>query len=156
MRPFFDLFQHNWWGDTVRQSTWGFAGASVILLFGIVLLLGGVFVMSLRLLGLVMVSRPVSQLARDLRGWTLVGLLMTLVAGLTMAMGHGAMPDLYESGSFWLEQALLLAALIFHFTLYRSVTGRDDASGTLRGFTAILALFLWFGVGVAGRAIGFF
>jgi uncharacterized protein DUF6644 len=156
MRAFFDLAQHNWWGDTVRQSTWGFAGASVILLFGIALLLGGVFIMSLRLLGLVMRNRPVSQLARDLRGWTLVGLILTLVSGTTMAMGHGAMPDLYENTPFWLEMELLLVALVFHFTLYRSVTGRDDASPALRGFTAILALFLWFGVGVAGRAIGFF
>jgi len=94
MRAFFDWAQMSWWGNTVRQSTWGFAGASVILLFGIVLLLGGVFIMSLRLLGFVMRNRPVSQLARDLRGWTLVGLVMTLVSGTTMAMGHGAMPDL--------------------------------------------------------------
>ena len=117
----------SWWGTTVRTSTWGFAGASVVLLFGIVLLVGGVFLMSLRLLGFIMQDRPVSRLARDLRGWTLAGLVMTLVSGLTMAMGHGVMPDLYESGPFWLEMELLLAALVFHFTLYRWVTGRDDA-----------------------------
>jgi hypothetical protein len=146
----------SWWGTTVRESTWGFAGASVVLLFGIVLLVGGVFLMSLRLLGLMMRHRPVSRLARDLRGWTLAGLIMTLVAGMTMWAGHGVMPDLYESGPFWLEMELLIAAIVFHFTLYRSVTGRDDAPPALRGFTAILALFLWFGVGVAGRAIGFF
>ena len=146
----------SWWGTTVRESTWGFADASVVLLFGIVLLVGGVFLMSLRLLDLIMRDRPVSRLARDLRGWTLVGLVMTLVSGATMGVGHGLMPDLYESGPFWLEQELLLAALVFHFTLYAWVTSRDDASPALRGFTAILALFLWFGVGVAGRAIGFF
>jgi hypothetical protein len=155
-RSFFDWAQMSWWGNTVRQSTWGFAGASVVLLLGIVLLVGGVCIMSLRLFGLVMRNRPVSQLARDLRGWTLVGLVMTLLSGLTMAMGHGAMPDLYESGPFWLEMELLGLALIFHFTLYRWVTSRDDAPAALRGFTAVLGLFLWFGVGVAGRAIGFF
>jgi uncharacterized protein DUF6644 len=155
-RPFFTWAQMSWWGTTVRESTWGFAGASVVLLFGIVLLVGGVFLMSLRLLGLIMRDRPVSRVARDLRGWTLVGLIMTLVSGTTMAVGHGLMPDLYESTAFWLEMELLLAALVFHFTLYRSVTSRDNAPPALRGFTAILALFLWFGVGVAGRAIGFF
>ena len=146
----------SWWGITVRESTWGFAIASVFLLFGIVLLVGGVFLMSLRLLGLIMRDRPISRLARDLRGWTLFGLAMTLVSGATMGAGHGIMPDLYESGPFWLEMELLLAALVFHFTLYQSVTSRDDAPPVLRGFTAVLALFLWFGVGVAGRAIGFF
>jgi hypothetical protein len=146
----------SWWGTTVRESTWGFAGASIVLLFGIVLLVGGVFLMSLRLLGIIMQDRPISRLARDFRGWTLLGLVMTLVSGMSMWAGHGIMPDLYESGPFWLEMELLLVALIFHFTLYHWVTSRDDASPGLRGFTAVLALFLWFGVGVAGRAIGFF
>ena len=140
----------------MRESTWGFAIASVFLLLGIVLLVGGVFLMSLRLLDLIMRDRPISRLARDLRGWTLFGLATTLIAGATMGAGHGIMPDLYESGPFWLEMELLLAALVFHFTLYRWVTRRDDAPAVLRGFTAVLALFLWFGVGVAGRAIGFF
>jgi hypothetical protein len=155
-RSFFTWAQMSWWGTTVRTSTWAFAWSSVVLLFGIVLLLGGVCIMSLRLLGLIMRDRPVSRLAQDLHGWMLLGLVMTLAAGLTMAMGHGAMPDLYESGAFWIEQGLLLVALVFHFTLYRSVTTRDDAPAALRGLTAVLALFLWFGVGVAGRAIGFF
>ena len=146
----------SWFGTTVRESTWGFAGSSVILLFGIVLLVGGVCIMSLRLFGLIMRDRPISRLARDLRGWTLFGLAMTLVAGATMGAGHGVMPDLYESGPFWLEMELLVAALVFHFTLYQWVTSRDDAPPVLRGFTAVLALFLWYGVGVAGRAIGFF
>jgi hypothetical protein len=153
---FFTWLQMSWWGTTVRESTWGFAGASIVLLFGIVLLVGGVFLMSLRLLGIIMRDRPISRLARDFRGWTLVGLVMTLVSGMSMWAGHGIMPDLYESGPFWLEMELLVVALIFHFTLYQRVTSRDDAPPGLRGFTAVLALFLWFGVGVAGRAIGFF
>ena len=73
-----------------------------------------------------------------------------------MWAGHGVMPDLYESTSFWIEMELLLVALVFHFTLYRWVTSHDDTPPALRQFTAILALCLWFGVGVAGRAIGFF
>jgi len=146
----------SWLGATVRQSTWGFAGASVVLLLGIVLLLGSVVLMSLRLLGLIMQDRPISRMARDVHRWMLAGLVLTLASGIIMWAGHGVMPDLYESVPFWLEQELLLAALVFHFTLYRWVTSRDDAPRAVRGFTAILALFLWFGVGVAGRAIGFF
>jgi len=64
----------SWWGTTVRESTWGFAIASVFLLFGIVLLVGGVFLMSLRLLGLIMRDRSISRLAREHRGGTLFGL----------------------------------------------------------------------------------
>lgn len=146
----------NWWGTFIRESTWGFAMASVVLLFGIVLLLGGVFLMSLRLFGVVMAEHPISEVARGFRKWTLIGLGMALVSGLTMWAGHGLMPDLYESGPFWLEMELLVAALIFHFTLYQWVTSRDDAPFALRALTGVVALLLWFGVGVAGRAIGFF
>jgi hypothetical protein len=152
--PFFEWAEMSWWGTLVRESTWGFAIASVVLLFGIVLLLGGVFHMCLRLLGLIMRDRPVSEVGAGFRRWTLVGLLMTLVSGPSMwaatAMRY------YDSGPFWLEMELLAAAIVFHFTLYDRVTRKDGTGPVLRALTAILALFLWFGVGVAGRAIGFF
>ena len=60
----------------------------------------------------------------------------------------------YDSGAFWLEMEFLAAAIVFHFTLYERVTRRDDAGPALRVVTAVLALFLWFGVGVAGRDRG--
>jgi hypothetical protein len=154
MQPFFEWAEASWWGTFVRESTMGFAIASVFLLFGIALLLGGVFLMSLRLLGLIMIDRPVSEVAAGFRKWTIVGMILTLVAGPTMAAATAM--RYYDSGAFWLEQELLLAALVFHFAVYERVTRRDDAGVALRAITAIVALFLWFGVGVAGRAIGFF
>ena len=144
----------SWWGTYVRESTQGFAIASIFLLFGIVLLLGGVFLMSLRLLGLIMRDQPVSQVGRDLRRWTLVGIAATLLAGPSMWAATAL--RYYDSDAFWLEMQLMATALVFHLTLYDWVTRRDDTHPLLRGFTGILALVLWFGVGVAGRAIGFF
>jgi hypothetical protein len=144
----------SWWGTFVRESTWGFAIASIFLLFGIALLLGGVVLLSLRLLGLTMREVPVSRVARDVRGWTVIGLVATLLSGPSMwaatAMRY------YDSTAFWLEMQLLAVAMLFHFTMFDWVTRRDDASPLLRGLTAVLALALWFGVGVAGRAIGFY
>ena len=154
MQPFFEWAEASWWGTFVRESTMGFAIASVFLLFGIALLLGGVFLMSLRLLGLIMIDRPVSEVAAGFRKWTIIGMVVTLLAGPTMAAATAM--RYYDSGAFWLEQELLVAALVFHFAVYERVTRRDDAGAALRAITAIVALFLWFGVGVAGRAIGFF
>jgi hypothetical protein len=144
----------SWWGTFVRESTMGFAIASVFLLFGLTLLLGGIFLMSLRLFGLVLTDRPVSQVGRDLRKWTLAGLVLALLSGPTMwaatAMRY------YDSPAFWLEQQILAVAIVFHFSLWEWVIRKDDAPAVLRAFTGALALFLWFGVGVMGRAIGFF
>ena len=89
----------SWWGTTVRESTWGFAIASIVLLFGIVLLVGGVCLMSLRLLGVVMRDRPISRLARDFRGWTLVGLVMTLVSGMSTSAGAVTRSAAIDRGS---------------------------------------------------------
>jgi uncharacterized protein DUF6644 len=142
------------WGTLVRESTMGFAIASVFLLFGLTLLLGGVSLMSLRLLGIVMADRPLSQVAGDLRKWTLVGLVLTLLAGPSMWAATAL--RYYDSGPFWLEMQFLAVAIVFHFSLWEWVIRKDDAPPLLRAFTGILALFLWFGTGVMGRAIGFF
>jgi hypothetical protein len=144
----------SWWGTLVRESTMGFAIASVFLLFGLTLLLGGILLMSLRLFGLIMTDRPVPDVARDLRAWTLVGLALTLVAGPSMWAGTAL--RYYDSSAFWLEQQFLAVAIVFHFSLWEWVIRKDDAPAVLRAFTGALALFLWFGVGVMGRAIGFF
>jgi hypothetical protein len=138
----------------VRESTQGFALASIVLLFGMVLLLGGIFLMSLRLLGLIWRDEPLSRVAAEFRRWTLVGIVATLLAGPSMWAATAL--RYYESGPFWLEMQLLGGALVFHFTWYDWVTRRDDAPRLLRALTGLLALSLWFGVGVAGRAIGFF
>jgi hypothetical protein len=99
-------------------------------------------------------DQPVSQVAAGFRRWVLVGLIMTLLAGPSMwaatAMRY------YDSGPFWLEMQLLGVAIVFHFTLWQYTTTHDEAAPALRALTGVLALLLWFGVGVAGRAIGFF
>jgi hypothetical protein len=144
----------SWWGTLVRESTMGFAIASVFLLFGLTLLFGGVALMSLRLFGVLMPNRRLSEVFGDFRKWTLVGLALTLISGPTMwaatAMRY------YDSPAFWLEQQFLVAAILFHFVLFERVMRRDDAPAGLRAFTGAMALFLWFSVGVMGRAIGFF
>jgi hypothetical protein len=64
----------------------------------------------------------------------------------------------YGNTSFWIKMALLAIALIFHFTYFRKLVRRDDANiapGTGK-LAAAVALMLWFGVGMAGRSIGFF
>jgi len=144
----------SFWGAFVRESSMGFAIASVFLLFGLTLLIGGVFLLSLRLFGLVMADQPVSLVASFFRRWTLAGLVLTLIAGPSMFAATAM--RYYDSPAFWLEQKLLAVAIVFHFTLWQYVTSHDESSPLLRGFTGVLALCLWFGVGVAGRAIGFF
>jgi hypothetical protein len=62
----------------------------------------------------------------------------------------------YHSPAFQWKMALLAAVLLFYFTLHRAALLRTeknqvDAWSRLAG---IVSITLWFGVGVAGRAIG--
>ena len=153
--PFFQWAEMSWWGTFVRESSFGFAIASVFLLFGIVLLLGGVFHMCLRLLGLIMRDRPVSEVAAGFGRWTLIGLVTDAPRGAEHVGGHG---------DAVLRQRAVLAGdgiarrghpLSFHAVSMGDTPGRR-ACRLCGDSPRILALFLWFGVGVAGRAIGFF
>ena len=61
----------------------------------------------------------------------------------------------YPNPAFWLKFQLLALALIVQFTLYRKVTASEKPNRALAVITAVVSLALWFGVGIAGRAIGY-
>jgi len=48
------------------------------------------------------------------------------------------------------------AALLFQFTIHNRTAASEDKVAPIGGeAAAVVALCLWFGVGLAGRAIGF-
>ena len=50
----------------------------------------------------------------------------------------------------------LFFALLFQFTIYNRMVKNEGASSPVGGkVAAAVAVCLWFGVGLAGRAIGF-
>jgi uncharacterized membrane protein len=150
-----------WLGNTpfaqwLGASTWRIAWLLSIHLFGLTLLLGSVIVISLNLLGMFQRSKPAERLRREVRPVLLTGLTLSLVTGALIFTG-GAQPY-YEGYWFRLKMVLLAVTLIFHFTVYRTVStapaGRFSA-GAYR-LTGACLLALWFGVAWAGRAIAFF
>jgi hypothetical protein len=152
--PFFNWSEETWLGNAIRNHQYPFAVIEVVHLFGLTLLLGGIFLMSLRLFGLIMRDMPLSQVARQL-GWiSLMGLVVMAVTGVSLFASEAL--KCYNNNMYWYKMAFFFPATIFHFTLYRKVTRSDNSPPFMRGLTGVLALFLWFGVAVFGRAIGYF
>ena len=120
---------------------------------GMTLLLGGVLVTNLRMLGLIMTRRPVSEVVTELRPWIVSGLVIMLTTGLGLLLPEAV--RWYRSDPFRMKMAFLLAALVFQFTIHRSVAQNGSASLGLCRTVGALSLVLWFGVGVGGRAITF-
>ena len=150
-----------WLGSTsaanaINDSEWLFPVIESIHIAGLAVLVGTVVIADFRLLGFVLRDRPVSQIARDLRPWTLTGMLMMLTTGPLML---SAEPERgYGNPAFSFKMCFLLMALVNHFTIHRRATMSQRASGATLGgkLAACLSLVLWTGVILGGRAIAFF
>jgi len=154
-----------WLGHTsfsilIRRSTWAFATIEIVHLLGLAILGGAILIVDLRLLGVGMRRQSVSRTARELLPLLLSGLGAMLVSGALML---SAFPmKYYHSPAFRLKMVLLLLAIGFYFTLHLRVVkpSADDGAETRPSIwskaAALASLALWLGVGLAGRAIGFF
>jgi hypothetical protein len=153
---FLRWLSHTWAANTINDSEWLFPVIESIHITGLAVLVGTIAIVDFRLLGLVLPKRPVSQLAAELRPFTLTGLCIMLTTGPLML---SAAPERgYGNSAFTFKMSFLLLALVTHFIVHRRVTASDRVSGVTLGakLTACLSLILWTGVVIGGRAIAFF
>lgn len=153
--PFFKWCDGTWTGEVIRGSKYLFPVIEAIHLLGLTVLLGVMVIISMRLFGLILKHESTRELATDLRPYTWTSIVVMLITGFLLFSSEAL--KCYDSPSFRFKMACLILALIFQVTIYhRATTAVDvDKRPGFAKLTAILALLLWFGVGVGGRAIGF-
>jgi hypothetical protein len=151
----FSWYDHTPLSAAMRKSTWAFAVTEMAHLLALTLLGGVVLVVNLRLLGVVLRTRPAARIARDLLPAFLAGVGVLTVTGILM-LGEETM-KCYHSAAFRWKMLLLVLALLLSLGVHRrlTVTGGAFASGRIARASAVVSLALWLGVGVAGRAIGY-
>jgi len=158
------LAAFQWLNDTpvgagIRESTWWYPVLESVHSVGIILVLGSIWMLDLRLLGLGMRSQPVSRVAGRLLPWTWGGFAFQAVSGSLLLASEAA--RVYHIAYFWIKMGLLLLAalnaLTFHAGVYRHVVEWDDAPAPpfRAKIAGALSLTLWVGVIGAGRAIGY-
>jgi hypothetical protein len=155
LRPLFQWCDSCWVAVEIRDSTWMFAVIEILHLLGLTVLLGSLVVLHLRLLGLGMRRQPVSQLAGELAPWTRGGLAFMVATGTLLFISEAM--KCYRSPPFAVKMLLLSLAIVTHLVIFRRAR-RMEATARLPLWSrpaACISLALWFGVGVAGRAIGF-
>jgi hypothetical protein len=138
----------------IRGSTWVFAFIEVFHLLGLTLLLGTVVLVNLRLCGYGLQRQSLAEVASEALPWRLVGMAVTMVSG-SLLFASEAM-KCYDSPPFFIKMGFLFTALVFTFTLHRKLTKRSSPPPVWGKVAAGVSLFLWFGVGLAGRAIAFY
>ena len=151
--PYFEWFETTVLGMAIRDSLWLFPVIECIHLLGLSLLGGAVLVVDLRLLGLGLRGRSVSEVARNAHPWLVGGLAVMILTGVPLFMSESV--KCYYSPPFWYKMGFLLAATVFTFSIRRKVAGGEPKPLTA-GLTGVVSLALWFGVGFAGRWIAFY
>lgn len=153
--PVFQWFDNTSVGAAIRDSSWLFPAIEAVHIVALALLCGAIVILNLRLLGVTLRAKPVSQLARELAPWTLCSLIIILATGVMLFSSEAL--KCYDSVPFQVKMVLLFAAIVFHFTIYSKLTKADEAHvrPLWSKLAAGVSLLLWFGVGLGGRAIGF-
>jgi len=143
----------------IRESLWLFPILYTLHIFGVVILVAATSALDLRMLGLVMRSEPVSDMAAMLLPWAQAGFAAQMVTGAFLFIAQPA--DMSQNIAFLLKMTLVLLAglnvLIFHLTVYRDVR-RWPQGATPAGakFSAVFSLMCWFGIVAMSRLIAFF
>jgi hypothetical protein len=129
------------------------AGFQIVHVFGIVLLLTSLILMSLRLLGWVLRQQSIPQITNEAARLFWAGLWLTVLSGVLMLVT--GIEHYFYNRAFDVKMLLLSAAVVIQLALFRKVAARESPRPILTRATVAVSLVLWFGVAVSGRAIGF-
>ena len=150
-----------WLGRTglsasINESLWAFAVIEAVHLLALAVIGGAVLVVDLRLLGLAFQRQQVGAVARVAQGWFVWSLAAMLLTGFVLFISLAA-SKYYVHDYFWVKMYFLAAAMVFSFTVRHRVIMGDEAraNSALAKVVAVVSLFLWSGVGFAGKAIGY-
>jgi len=146
---------NSFFGHGIRNSVWLFPFVEIFHLIGLGVLGGTILVLNLRLLGISFRSERTSDLAKDVRPWTIGSLVVMLVSGFLLFSTEAV--KMYGNWAFRWKMIFLVSAILFTFTIHRKVASSDESriAPMWRIFVALLSLLLWSGVGLGGRAIGY-
>jgi hypothetical protein len=140
----------------INASLYAFAYIEAVHLLALAVLGGSCLMVDLRLLGLAMTDQPVTSLYRITRPWFRWSLATILVSGFLLFISLAASKYYYHF-YFWVKMYFLAAAILFTFVVKnRMVSGNDAIANSSTGkLIGLVSIFLWAGVGFAGKAIGY-
>jgi hypothetical protein len=132
--------------NPLNESPYTFPVLECIHIVGFAFSVGTIGLVDLRLLGVGVRNHTAQELAQSMAPWTLFGLGIMLTSGPLLFSSD---PDMYYlNTAFQLKMALLLVAIVFHYTVRRKVVASGSSgAGTL---VACLSLAMWTGIIFAG------
>ena len=141
--------------NAIANSLWAFAVIESVHLLALAAIGGAVLVVDMRMLGLGLRHQSIGEVARGTFPWLVGSLLVMLGTGIALFLSEPL--KCYYSTPFWVKMTSLALAMLFTFTIRRSVTRADETRmrPIFYKLVAVVSLGLWFSVGASGRWIGF-
>ena len=156
---FFSRLGDSSWSVGLHESRYAYDLIESVHVWTLCLFFGLAVMFDLRLLGWTMRSVPVSEVARRLLPWTVVGFVVMVISGTLL---FTAIPvRSYQNIFFRTKMVMLLLAglnvWIFHSGVYRRVATWDVASAPPRAarVAGALSLVLWVCIVLSGRMIAY-
>lgn len=149
-----DALQHSFIGESVAKTN-HLVGATfqIFHVLGFIFLLSSVILVNLRLLGIGLVAETAKEIARDTNRLIWIGFASAVISGIAMFLS--AVPLYYYNRAFQWKIVILVVAALVQLTLFRKVTATDTPNPALARISVVASTALWFGVAIAGRAIGY-
>lgn len=148
---FLALLQPNPIGDAFNKAEWAFPLAECFHIISFAMAIGTVMIVDLRLLGLAFPKQTPVKLAQDTWMYTLIGLAVTVLAGMMLFVSD---PRMYAyNPSFRFKMTALLVAIIYHYTVHHKVVSSNSSAG-VNAVVGAISVSLWASVVVGGIFIG--
>jgi hypothetical protein len=142
----------------VRENPFAFPVLEGFHVIAIMLVVGSIFMLDLRLIGVSSRNHAVTKLSNEVLPWTWTSFIVAVVTGALLFTGQaGAYVSNYQ---FRLKLILMACAglnmVIFHFVTWRSVEHWNTETPTppAAKLAGLLSLCFWVGVVVCGRWVG--
>jgi uncharacterized protein DUF6644 len=151
--PFFSWVDGTSMSLYIKGTTWVFPLVETIHILALAALLGSLFLIDLRLLGIAIRRWSPAQILEQVHSLVNVSVVIILITGVILFIAEPR--KLFDSAAFGPKMILLSLAIIFQYTLYPRVRSMQAHIPIWGRLMALVSLGLWFGVAVCGRAIGF-
>ena len=154
-----ESIQYSSLGIFIAESTWAFPTIETLHVIALVTVLGTIFVMDLRLLGVASTNYPITAMSKDTLKWTWAGFVMAAITGTLLVISKTSS---YVINPFFMGKMVLLAIaglnmLYFHRVTWKTVNEWDTSPVVPLGakVAGITSLIFWIVIVFFGRAIGF-
>src|ERR1700733_12974208 len=139
--------------DTLNNTEWAFPLAERIHIGGFAGGVGSIALVDFRMLNLGLRQETAGRILRYTELWTVSALIFVFFSGFMLFISQ---VGVYRVNPiFPIKMYVLLAALIYNFTVHRKVAKMENPPAGLSRFVAIISLLLWVSVVFGGIFTGF-